>query len=287
MQAIIHPPKFLYGIIGHPLSHSLSPALHTWAMAKTGHAGAFYAWPVAPERLAGFVRAARELPIHGLCVTIPHKTAVLPMLDGLTDAAQAVGAANTLFWRAGKLWGHNTDVTGFLAGLDNFRANHGTPQSALVLGAGGAAHAVLYALQSLGVGEIRLAARNAQAGAALAGRFGAKFIPWEMRAAQPAHLVVNTTPLGMAGSSGAGETPLSVKDFSALAGEFAPIACLAYDLVYNPLHTPFLEAAAIAGWGVQEGLTMLAAQGLAQFELWSGKPAPDLAGAVALLKAAL
>ena len=287
MQAIIHPPKFLYGIIGHPLSHSLSPALHTWAMAKTGHAGAFCAWPVATERLAEFVRAARELPIHGLCVTIPHKTAVLPMLDGLTDAAQAVGAANTLFWRAGKLWGHNTDVTGFLAGLDNFRANHGTPQSALILGAGGAAHAVLHALQSLGVAEISLAARNAQAGAALAARFGGKFVPWEMRASHHAQLVINTTPLGMTGSSGTGETPLSSADFKILRGDFAPTACLAYDLVYNPLRTPFLEAAATAGWNVQEGLTMLAAQGLAQFELWSGKPAPNLAGAVEVLNSAL
>lgn len=281
------PPQYLYGIIGHPLGHSLSPRLHTWAMTQTGHSGAFYAWPVAPERLADFIRAARELPVHGLCVTIPHKTAVLPLLDGLTDAAQAVGAANTLFWREGELWGHNTDVAGFLAGLDNFRADRGTPQSALILGAGGAANAVLYALQSLGVSEIRLAARNEQVGATLAARFGAKFIPWEIRAAQPAQLVVNTTPLGMAGAVGAGETPLTAKDFSALSGNFTPAACLAYDLVYNPLHTPFLQAAAIAGWGAQEGLTMLAAQGLDQFELWSGKPAPGLAGAVDALKSAL
>lgn len=281
------PPQYLYGIIGHPLGHSLSPRLHTWAMTQTGHPGAFYAWPVTPERLADFIRAVRELPIHGLCVTIPHKTAVLPLLDGLTDAARAVGAANTLFWREGELWGHNTDVTGFLAGLDNFRAKHGAPQSALVLGAGGAAHAVLYALQSLGVDEIRLAARNAEAGAALSARFGVKFVPWERRAAQPAQLVVNTTPLGTAGSSGADETPLTSKDFSALAGDFSPAACLAYDLVYNPLRTPFLQSAAATDWGVQEGLTMLAAQGLAQFELWSGKPAPDLGKSVKMLKSAL
>ena len=81
----------------------------------------------------------------------------------------------------------------------------------------------------------------------------------------------------LTGSSGTGETPLSSADFKILRGDFAPTACLAYDLVYNPLRTPFLEAAATAGWNVQEGLTMLAAQGLAQFELWSGKPAPNLA----------
>ena len=171
--------------------------------------------------------------------------------------------------------------------MDDFRTKYGTPQSALVLGAGGAAHAVLYALHSLGVAEIRLAARNAEIGESLAARFGVKFISWEKRAEQPAQLVVNTTPLGMAGAVGAGETPLSAANFNALCGSFAPATCLAYDLVYNPLRTPFLQAAAAAGWGVQAGLTMLAAQGLAQFELWSGKPAPDLAGAVALLKAAL
>ena len=286
-QPNIYPPKYLYGIIGHPLGHSLSPLLHTWSMRRAGHAGAFFAWPVSPERLADFIAAVRELPVHGLCVTIPHKTAVLALLDGLSAEARAVGAANTLFWRDGGLWGHNTDVAGFLAGLASFRARCGLPESALVLGAGGAAHAVLYALQSLGVRDIRLAARRADAGGELAGRFGAKFVAWEKMSTQPAQIVINTTPLGMIGAADSGETPLSAADFVALAGNFAPAACLAYDLVYNPLRTPFLCAAAHAGWKIQEGLTMLAAQGLAQFELWSGKPAPDLAEAVVVLKSAL
>ena len=283
----MNPAQYLYGIIGHPLGHSLSPLLHTWAIERTEHAGAFYAWPVEPERLADFVRSVRELPVHGLCVTIPHKTAVLPLLDGLTAEAKAVGAVNTLFWQDGELWGHNTDVAGFLAGLDNFRARYGVPQSALVLGAGGAAQAVLYALQSLGVRDVRLAARNAQRGTELAVRFGAEFVAWEKRGAQPVQMLVNTTPLGMAGSVGEGKTPLLGENFVVLGGDFAPDACLAYDLVYNPLRTPFLRAAANAGWETQEGLTMLAAQGLAQFELWSGKTAPDLAEAVAVLKSAL
>ena len=277
----------MYGIIGHPLGHSLSPLLQTWTMGRVGHAGAFYAWPVAPERLADFIGVVRELPVHGLCVTIPHKTAVLPLLDGLTAEARAVGAANTLFWRDGGLWGHNTDVAGFLAGLDNFRVRHGLPQTALVLGAGGAAHAVLYALQNLGVKDIRLTARRAEVGVELTARFGAEFVAWEQRSERPAQVVINTTPLGMAGSAGERETPLSVADFIALAEDFAPAACLAYDLVYNPLCTPFLSAAASAGWEAQEGLTMLAAQGLAQFELWSGKAAPPRDEALAVLKSAL
>ncbi len=286
----MQPPQYLYGIIGHPLGHSLSPLLHTWAMERAGHPGAFYAWPVQPERLADFIRSIRQLPVHGLCVTIPHKTAVLPLLDGLTDEAQGVGAVNTLFWREGALWGHNTDVAGFLAGLRDFCKTRDTPQFALVLGAGGAAHAVLYALKSLGVKSVGLAARNAQAGAELAARFGARFVPWEERAAWPAQVVVNTTPLGMAGAAGEGKTPLSAADFanlrSAWAGDLPPSDCLAYDLVYNPLETPFLRAAAAAGWAVQAGLTMLAAQGLAQFELWSGKTAPERSAAEALLKSA-
>ncbi len=100
-------------------------------------------------------------------------------------------------------------------------------------------------------------------------------------------MVVNTTPLGMAGGVGQGESPLSAPEFPALAGDFAPVACLAYDLVYNPLDTPFLQAAAASGWTVQAGLAMLAAQGLAQFELWSGKVAPPLAEAEAVLRSAL
>ncbi len=282
-QDNIYPPQHLYGIIGYPLGHSLSPLLHTWAMGRGGHAGAFYAWPVTPERLPDFIGAVRELPVHGLCVTIPHKTAVLPLLDGLSDEARAVGAANTLFWRGGALWGHNTDVAGFLAGL----GGRGLPQSALVLGAGGAAHAVLYALKRAGVKNIRLAARNAKSGKELAVRFGVEFASWEQRAARPAQAAVNTTPLGMAGFAGEGETPLSPEDFVALGKGFAPGDRLAYDLVYNPLHTPFLRAAAACGWSIQGGLTMLAAQGLAQFELWSGKVAPDLIDAVNLLKSAL
>lgn len=284
-------------------------------VCRAGHPGVFEVWPTAPEGLAAFVERVRGLPIHGLAVTIPHKTAIAPFLDGLTEEAQAVGAVNTLLWRDGSLLGHNTDVTGFLAGLRSFRATRGSPQvvlssssqdapqsaapsipqsapqsaphSALVLGAGGAAHAVIHGLQSLGVKDIRLAARNEQSGAALTARFNVEFIPWEKRVSRPAQLVVNTTPLGMAGGAGAGETPLSAADFAALAGDFSPAVCLAYDLVYNPLATPFLLTAGAAGWGTQEGLTMLAAQGLAQFKLWSGLEPPPLAEAVTVLKAAL
>ena len=239
-------------------------------MSRAGHTGAFYAWPVTPERLAEFINMARALPIHGLSVTIPHKTAVLPLLDGLTDAAQAVGAANTLFWRDNELWGHNTDAAGFLAGLDSFRNRPGKLASALVLGAGGAACAVLYALRSLGVPQIRLAARNEQSGAALAERFNAQFIPWEKRASSPARLVVNTTPLGMAGAAAAKETPLTAAEFTALAGDWPPAACLAYDLVYNPLETRFLREAKAAGCELIDGLSMFLGQAVEQFRRWTG-----------------
>ena len=269
------------------MGHTLSPALHGWLLTRAGHPGVFKVWPTPPEDLAAFVERARDLPVHGLAVTIPHKTAVMPFLDGLTDEARAVGAVNTLFWRGGELWGHNTDVAGFLAPLKGWRERRGTPGSALVLGAGGAAHAVIYGLQSLGVKDIRLSARNARKGAELAARFGVKFSPWEERTVPPAQVAVNATPLGMAGGSGEGESPLDAADFAALGAAFAPGACLAYDLVYNPLRTPFLRAAESAGWAAQEGLTMLAAQGLAQFELWSGLTPPRLNEAVAVLKVAL
>ena len=284
----MNPPRYTYGIIGWPLGHSLSPVLQAWAMERAGHAGVFQVWPVLPEDLAAFVRRVRQEPVQGLAVTIPHKVAVMPLLDGLTEEAQAVGAVNTLFWRDGALWGHTTDVAGFVAGWRGFYAALGTaPASALVLGAGGAARAVLQGLRGLGVKDIRLTARNALAGAELAADFGAAFTPWEHKAGQPAQAVINSTPLGMAGSAGQGESPLSAADFTALGRGFAPEERLAYDLVYNPLDTPFLRLAASGNWAVQAGLVMLAAQGLAQFELWSGLAAPALAEAVEILKSAL
>jgi len=106
-------PSRLFGIIGHPLGHSLSPLLHNWGFGHFGLPGVYLAWPVTPERVADFMTAVRVLGIEGVSVTIPHKAAVMGLVDGVTDRARAVGAVNTPFWREGELGGGNTDGAGF------------------------------------------------------------------------------------------------------------------------------------------------------------------------------
>lgn len=258
-----HIPDRLYGIIGHPLSHTLSPLLHNWGFSLHGLSDVYMAWPLPPDELPRFMAAVHILPIHGVSVTIPHKQAVMPYCDVLSSRAQAVGAVNTLYWYQGALHGENTDVTGFLAPL---RHRAGRYDEALVLGAGGAARAVVAGLVELGVAHIRITNRSPEKAVALAEAFGVEVVPWSERAAAVCGLVVNTTPCGMSGSQ-AHESPLPASAFKGRG--------LAYDLVYNPLATPFLADAKAAGWDVQDGLAMFVAQGCEQFRLWTGFELPE------------
>ena len=264
-------PK-LYGIVGHPLGHSLSPVLHNAGFARVGWPGSYHVWPVAPERLGDFVSAVRLLPVHGASVTIPHKEAVLPLLDHVTPRARRVGAVNTLYWESDALCGDNTDVLGFLAPL----CGQPAARQALVLGAGGAARGALEALREHGVARVGITNRNAAKAQALAREFGAECIPWEERADTGADMIINATPLGMHGARQE-ETPLPLEGFVG--------AGLAYDLVYNPLETRLLREARSAGWRVQDGLDMLVAQGLAQFALWTGQALDPAWGRALLLEA--
>ncbi len=262
-------PDTLYGIIGHPLGHSLSPLLHNWGFELLNLDGVYLAWPLEPEKLPDFLTAARTLPIRGVSVTIPHKQA---LLDRVSGRARKVGAVNTLYWDGKDLCGENTDVPGFLAPLRGR-----TFAEALVLGAGGAARAVLAGLAELGVPRVRLTNRTAARARELAAEFGAEAIPWEERAAEGADLVINAGPLGMRGEH-EGETPLTRERFSGRG--------LAYDLVYNPLRTRFLAEAEAAGWETRDGLSMFVEQGRAQFRLWTGRELPA-DGAREVLRAAL
>lgn len=270
-------PTELFGITGYPLGHSMSPRLHNWGFAKVQHPAVFMPWPVLPEKVEDFIRAVRVLNIRGACVTIPHKEAVLPLLDRVSARALRMGAVNTLYWDGDVLCGKNTDVDGFLAPLlplrpdGNAGAHAGrTLRSALVLGAGGAARAVVQGLKELGVPRIAICNRDVTKAQLLAQHFQVESLPWEMRHEQGADLLVNTTPLGMKGSAEE-QTPFECHGFAAcLAGGGG----LAYDLVYNPLETRFLREAREAGLAVQDGLDMFVAQGLAQFTLWTGRDLP-------------
>ncbi|MFP5239914.1 MAG: shikimate dehydrogenase [Acidobacteriota bacterium] len=272
------PPRQLFGIIGHPLGQTLSPLLHNWGFRRMGLAAVYVAFPTPPERLEDFIRAVRTMPVCGLSVTIPHKEAVMPLLDAVDPLAASVGAVNTLVWEgepgSGRLVGHNTDVAGFSAPL---RKLPRVPESALVLGAGGAAKAVLAGLKELGVPRVAVANRTFERAQALAEAFGDQAIPWEERAAFDAELVVNTTPVGMSGK-GDGLSPMPA--------EYWTPGHIAYDIVYNPLLTPFLFQAREHGAAAIDGLAMFAGQGAAQFKLWTGLDLP-LDEAQALLLRAL
>lgn len=262
------PPTMLCGLIGHPLGHSLSPILHNWGFAHCGLAGVYMAWDTPPERLREVITAVRALHIVGISVTIPHKEAVLMLADRQTPLAQAAGAANTLFWENGLLVADNTDIEGFMHPL---RA-YGHIRTALVLGTGGVARAALFGLKELGLQNIMLCGRNPDKTALLAKEFSVQNLEWEKRgswlAEQGVDIVINTTPLGMKGAF-EGKSALELEHF-----EHAAYKGLAYDLVYTPTRTRFLANAATAGWQIQEGLAMLAAQGIAQFLRWTGRELP-------------
>jgi len=257
-------PEKLYGVIGHPLAQTLSPLLHNWGFARLGVRGAYLAFPTPPERLEAFIRAVRTLPIAGVSITIPHKEAVMPFLDDVSLAARRASAVNTLVWEDGRLVGHNTDITGFVAPLLE-RLESVALKRALVLGAGGAAKAVLTGLTRLGITDIVVANRALERAEKLAAQFGVRAVAWEERLLAPADLVVNATPMGMAGKA-LNESPVP-------PGYWKP-GHVAYDLIYNPRQTLFLRQASAAHARTIDGLTMFAAQGAAQFKLWTGRDLP-------------
>ncbi len=271
--------KFACGIIGNPLGHTLSPLLHARAFKHYGLDGTYSVWPVTPEELPAFIEKIRRTPLSGVSVTIPHKEKVIPLLDRLTSEAAFCGAVNTIFWKEGLLWGDNTDLYGFSRSLGEESFG-----SALLLGSGGAARAVLAALARRGTPEIFICARNLEKAEGLAGRFtspqsACSALAWEERekifapsgGVSQNLLVVNCTPLGMAGAAEE-ESPLppGVWRQAETAGLIT-----AFDLVYNPPLTRFLREAAEAGRRTAGGLGMLAAQAARQFALWTGLE-PDI-----------
>lgn len=260
---------FLLGLIGYPLGHSRSPELHNAALSAARLNGVYLAFPTPPERLESAIAGMRALGLRGLNVTIPHKVAVIPYLDDLTEVAARVGAVNTLFWEGNRLVGDNTDVAGFLA-LAAGRVS--SSSRVLVLGAGGAARAVACALGELGVPEVAFFPRRPGSALTLCEDF-TKAYPTrydEVGAAdlaaklQTTDLLVNTTPLGMAPSVEA--SPLEPSMLDALAPQAKII-----DLIYQPETTLLMQEARARRHDAVNGLGMLTAQAAASFELWTGQ----------------
>ena len=251
--------------IGWPISHSRSPLIHGYWLKRYDIEGSYDRCPVRTEELPAFVERLRQGDFRGCNVTVPHKEAMLALVDTADETARAIGATNTVWVEAGRVHAGNTDAYGFATHLE--AAAHGWRQqcrAAVVLGAGGAARAVLHALLAAGVEEIRLCNRSLPRAEALAGHFGSrvKSLPWDGRAAAlaGAGLLVNSTTLGMKGSE-------------ALDIDLGPLPAHAvvYDLVYVPLRTPLLQAAAARGLRTVDGLGMLLHQAVPGFERWFGR----------------
>lgn len=269
MQQAPFLPVELYGVIGWPLGQSLSPLIHNTAFQTLGRAAVYLRWEIAPERLAAFVDSFRLLRMRGCSVTIPHKVAIMPHLDEISEPARAVGAVNTLYWRDDLLCGENTDVTGFMQPLLARDLPRDMP--VLLLGAGGAARAAAAGLHAHGFRACRICTPSDRTHLPLAEAFGMQAVAWQDRHDVPAGLIINATPLGMRGKA-EDETPY----------DFAPARAhgrtgLAYDIVYNPLRTRFLAEAEAAGWQTLGGLEMFHAQADAQFFLWTGEHLPATA----------
>lgn len=254
----------LAGVLGWPVGHSRSPRLHGFWLEQHGIDGAYLPLPVRPERFEPAVRALVDLGLRGANVTVPHKEAALALCDAVSARARAIGAVNTLVFENGAISGDNTDGVGFLAnllaGAPEFRPEAGP---AVVLGAGGAARAVLVALRDRGVPEIRLLNRTRDKADSLAEAFGPSIRPLDWRTREQAlagaQLLVNTTSLGMAG-----QPPLE------LSLERLPPSALVTDLVYAPLVTGLLAQAAARGNRTVDGLGMLLHQAVPGFAAWFG-----------------
>jgi shikimate dehydrogenase len=250
-------------LIGWPAAHSRSPLIHHYWLRKLGIAGGYSIEAVPPEGFADFVR---RLPAHGFVganVTIPHKERALGLSH--PDArARAVGAANTLWIEGNELRSTNTDVEGFINNLDACAAGWDSASEVLVLGAGGAARAVVFGLIERGIKRVHLANRTSERAQTLADQFGASVHPlaWEKVAdvLPRAKLLVNTTALGMRG-----QPALDVEI------DRLPLDAVVADLVYVPLETKLLAAAKARGLKTADGLGMLLHQAVRGFELWFGQ----------------
>ena len=271
-----NPP--VAGVIGWPISQSKSPIIHSYWMKLLGIDGHYVRLPVAPEGLKTAVRALPMLGLRGVNVTIPHKQAVMDALDEIVPAARMIGAVNTVVvTNEGRLVGHNTDVVGVAEPLRAY-ALAGRP--ACVVGAGGAARAVLAALKELGVSEVRLINRSQDKAKELLAHFGLRGRAYgfeeQAKALDGAAVVINSSSLGM-------------KGYPPLELNLSPVAAdaVVYDVVYAPIETDLLRDARRRGLVAIDGLTMLVGQAKVAFRLFFDAEPPSDEASEAELRARL
>ena len=267
------------GLLGWPVAHSRSPVIHNHWLAHYGIAGRYTLFAVPPEKLAAAVRGMAALGLRGCNVTTPHKQAIVPQLDRVDDLARSIGAVNTVVVeKDGTLTGFNNDGNGFIQSVRDadprWRPDTGP---ILVLGAGGAARAVVASLAAQGAKEIRIANRTQDKAQEIADAVGpvAKVLPWEQReqALDDIALLANATSLGMTG-----KPPLEI------SLDRLPTTALVGDLIYTPPETPFLEQARLRGNLTVNGLGLLLNQERQAFKAWfvvNHEITPELRHAIA------
>ena len=254
-------------LVGCPLGHSVSPVMQNAAFRATGLDWQYELLETSRDELPAKVARLREQDCAGANVTIPHKQTIIEFLDDVTDAAREIGAVNTIVKRGSQLVGENTDAYGFLQSLRVARVGPATAR-AVILGAGGAARAVAFALAATGAANIAIVNRTTARAMAFADELRRQYpllalTVNHLEALGDATLFVNATPVGMAPSV----------DESPMPGAF-PRGVVAFDLVYCPIQTQFLRDAERAGAQTVGGIGMLVHQGAAAFELWTGQAAP-------------
>lgn len=262
----------IYGIIGFPVHHSLSPIMQNMALHVAGIDGVYVPFAVAPDQLAEAVAGLRALQICGFNVTIPHKVAVMPLLDELAPTAVLAGAVNTVVNQSGRLIGHNTDGDGLIASIVNDLGCQVTGTRVVLIGAGGAARGALAALCRAEASSVVVVNRTLSSVETLLSSFASGFPKTKLRFSAfgeqlseilpSTDLVINATSLGMAGEK-----------IEGLALALLPDHAKVYDMVYNPAVTPLLRDACAYGLKAVNGFGMLVAQGERAFALWHTKPA--------------
>ena len=271
----------LVGVLGWPVSHSRSPAMHNAAFEALGLDWRYELLPVEPERFEQFVRELPERGFAGANVTIPHKLRALEVADRASEVARTTGAANTLTFSAGGIEAENTDVEGFLSALRERAPQAPAGMEALVLGAGGAARAVVYGLIRAGAARISVWNRHRERAVKLVQDLSQAADATHLEAVQdaeilPADLIVNATSVGMSASPDEGELKemrQPIKDLPISADVWGD-RLIVVDLVYRQDGTPLARLARLRGAVCIDGLDVLVHQGAASFRLWTGMEAP-------------
>ena len=248
----------VYGVAGDPVAHSLSPLMMNTAFRRENVNGVYLA--LHATRLSDLLACVRDIPLHGLSITMPYKQEIIPHLDKTDAVTEKIGACNTVIrTQDGKLYGYNTDVAGVVRPLE--QRLHLSGAKVLVVGAGGSARAAVFGLKERGA-EVFIMNRTASVGQKLARRARAKFISRTQMRALQFDVIVNATPVGMGGAK---VSPLSDKELNAR---------ILFEMVYTPAETRLVKLARAKGMQVITGVEMFVQQGARQFEIWTGKPAP-------------